>query len=87
MGDQEQKVKPEQSEEPGHAARQIIITRFKDDSTQVIGFPPNIREAIEDFTLGILAVAEYFINAAIDGRLKRSEKFVAPEMNEVSKLN
>ena len=65
----------------------MTVTRFENGNVNVNGFPSNIGEALEMLLLAIKAVTDFFINAAIDGKLKREEKFVAPPSDEPNRIH
>ena len=66
---------------------EMTVTSFENGNVSVRGFPLNIGEALEMLLLAIKAVTEFFINAAIDGKLKREAKFVVSSQDKVNYLN
>ena len=86
MEDQAPYGKNEQQDSP-KVVYQMTVTSFEGGNVRVKGFPLNISEALEMLLLAIKAVTDFFINAAIDGKLKREEKFVAPSSSKPNNLN
>ena len=87
MGQDSQVEKRGVSSDNPKVVCQMTITHFENGNTSVNGFPLNAGEAIEMLALAIKAITDYFINAAIDGKIKREEKIIAPNLNDIIKLN
>jgi len=65
----------------------LTIKEFSDGNVTVEGFPLNVGQALEIMLLGIKAITDFFINAAIDGKLERESKIIAPDLSDIIKLN
>jgi len=65
----------------------LTIREFSNGNVTVEGFPMNVGDALEIMLLGIKAITDFFINAAMDGKLKRGSNIIAPSVNDIAKLN
>jgi len=77
----------ETTEGKPYITTKITINEFSNGNVTVDGFPMNAGEALEIMLLGIKAITDFFINAAMDGKLKRGSNIIAPSVNDIVRLN
>ena len=75
------------AENEPYITTKITINEFSNGNVNIDGFPMNAGKALEIMLLGIKAITDFFINAAIDGKLKRDSKIVTPSMSDIARLN
>jgi len=86
MVQQQDLLKNNKDNEP-YIKNLITIREFSNGNVTVEGFPMNVGDALEIMLLGIKAITDFFINAAMDGKLKRGSNIIAPSVNDIAKLN
>jgi len=67
---------------------EVTIMSYSNGNVAVNNFPANPARALEIMLLGIKAITEYFIDAAIDGKIMRDPKVIAvSHASSISRLN